>query len=120
MYHAAQINHQASANQRPIAHIQCPGKSIGEMDHLSLVPATHSGQHTDIPLKYVVRARGGMAMTGDKRSHWYDRQNEKSAAYDPTFPRSFKLGDSPRSPTVWWVHEILAWLEARAAKSRVN
>lgn len=119
MYHATQISHPASTNQGPIPHIQCPGKPIGGMD-LYLASATHHGLYADIPVKYAVRARDAMAMTGDKRSHWYDRQNAKSAAYDPSFPRSFKLSDSPRSPTVWWAHEILAWLEARAAKSRVN
>lgn len=119
MHHATQTS-QPTSTKGLAPHIQCPGKPIGGMDHLHLVPATRHGQHTDIPSRYAVRARDGMAMTGDKRSHWYDRQNEKSAAYDPTFPRSFKLGDSPRSPTVWWVHEILAWLEARAAKSRLH
>lgn len=118
MHHASQINHPASANQGPVPHIQCPGKPIGEMGLLYLAPATHCDLHTDIQSRYAVRVREGMTMTGDKRSHWYDRQNEKSAAYDPTFPRSFKLGDFPRSPTVWWAHEIIAWLEARAAKSR--
>lgn len=30
------------------------------------------------------------------------------------FPKFFKLGDHPNSPTVWWLHEIIEWLEAKA------
>lgn len=28
------------------------------------------------------------------------------------FPSSFKLGQHPNSPRVWWLSEVLAWLEA--------
>lgn len=66
----------------------------------------------------VARAKRAMSITGDKRSHFYDRQNPKHPSHDATFPRSFKLGDSPRSPTVWWEHELHAWLEQRAELSR--
>jgi predicted DNA-binding transcriptional regulator AlpA len=31
------------------------------------------------------------------------------------FPRCFKLEDHRNSPPVWWEHEVIAWLEARAA-----
>jgi len=30
------------------------------------------------------------------------------------FPRAFKLGDFPNSPPVWWLSEVIEWLEARA------
>jgi predicted DNA-binding transcriptional regulator AlpA len=34
------------------------------------------------------------------------------------FPRAFKLGDFRGSPLVWWLHEIIEWLEARAKAGR--
>jgi predicted DNA-binding transcriptional regulator AlpA len=34
---------------------------------------------------------------------------------DQTFPRSFKLDIHKNSPRVWWEHEVIAWIEARAA-----
>jgi len=39
----------------------------------------------------------------------------KEQAEPPTFPRSFKLDIHKNSPRVWWEHEVIAWLEARAA-----
>jgi predicted DNA-binding transcriptional regulator AlpA len=30
------------------------------------------------------------------------------------FPLCFKLGDYPNSPPVWWLSEVIEWLEARA------
>lgn len=62
-----------------------------------------------------VRLPGALSMTGDKRSHFYARLNPNSPAYDPTFPRPFRLSQSARGPTVWWQHEIIGWLQARAA-----
>ena len=57
-------------------------------------------------------------MIGDGKSHFWARQNPKDPAWDPTFPASFKLDDSPRSATVWFADEIEAWLESRANASR--
>ena len=51
-----------------------------------------------------------------QRSHWYALLNKKSAAHDPTAPQPFKLGPSTHSPSVWWEHEVLEWLEARAQR----
>ena len=65
-----------------------------------------------------VRAKVAYGMTGDGKSHFWARQNPKDPAWDPTFPASFKLGDSARSPTVWFEDEIEAWLEIRASASR--
>jgi predicted DNA-binding transcriptional regulator AlpA len=31
-----------------------------------------------------------------------------------TFPRCFKLGEHRNSPPVWWVSEVVEWLEAHA------
>ena len=71
-----------------------------------------------LSLHRAVRAKEVMQMTGDKRSHFYARLNAKSPSHDPTFPRPFRLGTSARAPTVWWAHEILAWLQTRAISSR--
>jgi predicted DNA-binding transcriptional regulator AlpA len=30
------------------------------------------------------------------------------------FPLCFKLGSHRNSPPVWWLHEVIEWLEARA------
>ena len=74
----------------------------------------------DLSLHRAIRAKEVMQMTGDKRSHFYDRLNTKSSSHDPTFPRPFRLGCSTRSPTVFWAHEIVAWLKTRALTSRKN
>lgn len=74
----------------------------------------------DLSLHRAIRAKEVMQMTGDKRSHFYDRLNTKSSSHDPTFPRPFRLGCSARSPTVFWAHEIVSWLQTRALTSRKN
>lgn len=66
------------------------------------------------PTRRAIRAKQAYAMTGDGRSQFWARQNPNDPAWDPTFPRAFKLGDSPRSATVWFADEIEAWLETRA------
>jgi predicted DNA-binding transcriptional regulator AlpA len=52
------------------------------------------------------------------KSSWYQRLNARSPSYDPSAPQPFKLGNSERSPSVWWHSEIIAYLETRAAASR--
>jgi predicted DNA-binding transcriptional regulator AlpA len=34
------------------------------------------------------------------------------------FPRRFKLGEFRGSPPVWWLHEVIVWLEAKAKAGR--
>ncbi len=63
----------------------------------------------------VARAKEAIQIVGLGRSTFFARQNMKDASWDSTFPRSFKLGSSPRSPTVWFVDELEAWLVSRAA-----
>lgn len=70
------------------------------------------------PVRRAVRAKTAYGMTGDGKSHFWARQNPKDPAWDPTFPPSFKLGDSPRSATVWFEDEIEAWLNSRARAAR--
>lgn len=62
-----------------------------------------------------IRIKEALQMLGLKRSDFYARQNAKSSSWDPNFPASFKLGDSPNSPTVWYADELEAWLAGRAA-----
>jgi predicted DNA-binding transcriptional regulator AlpA len=33
---------------------------------------------------------------------------------DEEFPRAFKLGSHRNSPPVWWLRDIIQWLEAKA------
>ena len=33
------------------------------------------------------------------------------------FPQAFKLGKHRNSPPVWWLREIIEWLELKAAQS---
>jgi len=63
-----------------------------------------------------IRLPDVLALVGCGRSHWYALLNKRSSAYDPDAPQPFKLGWSERSPSVWWEHEVLAWLEARAQR----
>jgi prophage regulatory protein len=60
-----------------------------------------------------LRTKEVLHMTGDGRSHFYDRLNEKSPSYQSSFPRPFYV-DAGRSPR-WWQHEVLGWLETQAA-----
>ncbi|NDV11710.1 AlpA family transcriptional regulator [Crenobacter caeni] len=47
--------------------------------------------------------------TGLSRSAIYDRMNRKSPRYDPTFPRSIRLGGG----AVGWVEaELDAWIQS--------
>jgi predicted DNA-binding transcriptional regulator AlpA len=34
------------------------------------------------------------------------------------FPRPFKVGSHRNSPPVWWLHEVIQWLEAKAKAGR--
>ena len=54
------------------------------------------------------------------KSSWYQRLNSRSPSYDPLAPKPFKLGNSERSPSVWWYSEVIAYLEIRAAASRTR
>lgn len=44
------------------------------------------------------------------RSQIYDMLNEKSAGYDPDFPKPIKLG---RKAVGWFYQEVRDWLESR-------
>lgn len=65
----------------------------------------------DKPRRRSARAKDVMEITRLKRSTFYAMQNPKSSTHDPSFPRPFYIGKSPR----WWLHEIEAWLESHAS-----
>ncbi len=70
-----------------------------------------SPDHTpDRPWRRSARAKDVMEVACIKRSKFYAIQNRKSPTYDPSFPRPFYIGKSPR----WWQDEVQAWLESRA------
>lgn len=52
------------------------------------------------------------------RSTIYERINPKSPSYDPTFPKPISLGTPgmKKPPVGWLEHEVIAWIEAQAAK----
>lgn len=70
------------------------------------------------PLRRVVRAKIAAGMIGDSNSQFWARQNPSCAAWDISFPRSFKLGNSPLAPSVWYADELESWLAERALLSR--
>lgn len=57
-------------------------------------------------------------LTGLSRSSIYARLNPGGAYFDPTFPRPFPLFGSAqgRGAKGWRLGEIMAWLDAQAAK----
>lgn len=57
---------------------------------------------------------------GIGKSSWYQRLNARSPSYDPLAPQPFKLGNSERSPSLWWHSEIITYLKTRAASSRTR
>lgn len=101
----------ASTIQKLLAVVQKLAASLGA----TVAPAAFETHPCG---RKVVRAKGAIQITGLGRSTFFARQNPKDPTWDPTFPRSFKLGPSPRSPTVYFVDELESWLEARAASRK--
>ncbi|WP_176330972.1 helix-turn-helix transcriptional regulator [Burkholderia vietnamiensis] len=62
-----------------------------------------------------IRRHRVLELTGIGKSHMYNLLDEKSPAFDPTFPRPFRLGTSTNAPAVWWEHQVVAWLQCKAA-----
>ena len=61
-----------------------------------------------------VRLPEVLRILGISKSSLYDRLNPKSPSHDPDLPRPFKLGNSERSPSVWWHSSMVAYLTSRA------
>lgn len=116
------FNHLAASRQGSLTYPALPNQP--DLQHLlvalqRILGQLSSGDLTTFkPVRRAVRAKTAYGMTGDGKSHFWARQNPKDPAWDPTFPASFKLDDSPRSATVWFADEIEAWLESRADVSR--
>jgi len=62
-----------------------------------------------------IRRRRALDLAGIGKSHSYNMEDEKSPSYDPTWPRSFRLGTSANAPVVFWEHEVVAWVQSKAA-----
>lgn len=91
-----------------------PNITLADIDKkLVEVLAEIAKQHAE---RQALRLPKVTEMTGDSRSQIYARLNPKYAAHDPSFPRPFYVGNSPR----WWQHEVEAWLEARATATNVR
>lgn len=73
-----------------------------------------------LELHRAVREPTALLVLGIGRSHFWALQSPTSKAFDPDFPRRFKLGNSKRSPTAWWLHELVAWIAYRADMSWLN
>lgn len=80
--------------------------------------AVNGFEYPHIEGKPVVRTQGFFKITGVSRTRGYEMWNRKSPYWDPEFPVGFPLYDSPNSPKVFWVHEALAWLQARSNQHR--
>ena len=69
---------------------------------------------SNAPTPRAIRCPRVKELTGVSRSQIYAMMDEKSPAFDQSFPRSFHLGDAPNSPTVWWECEVVDWLRSKA------
>jgi predicted DNA-binding transcriptional regulator AlpA len=87
---------------------------IAELGYLPLLRDLLAGlQSADLHAPTALRCKQVLALTNESRSQHYNRGNSKSAAYDPAYPHGFYLGGS--TSRRWWQHEVVAWLQARAA-----
>lgn len=73
-----------------------------------------------VELDRAMRLPEVLHLTGWSRSGWYALLNPHSSSYDENAPRPFKLGNSARSPSAWWLSEIVAYLKARSSVSRTH
>lgn len=71
-------------------------------------------------LRRAIRLPEVLLVLGISKSTLYDRMNPKSCRYDSAVPRPFKLGNSERSPSVWWHHDVVAYLKSHADQQRNN
>jgi predicted DNA-binding transcriptional regulator AlpA len=60
-----------------------------------------------------VRFKELLRLIGVGKSTAYSLMCPRNPAYDPTFPVGFRLTNTERGSRVWWLHDVLAWLEAR-------
>lgn len=91
----------------------CNSKVLDRLTDIFLLAQADSG-----PNNRAIRLPEVLRILGIGKSSWYQRLNARSLSYDPLAPQPFKLGNSERSPSLWWHSEIIAYLETRAAVSR--
>lgn len=65
----------------------------------------------------VVRLAQVQTLTGLSRSSIYNRMDERSEQYDPTFPRKFPLGPMAGSAVGWDEEKVVAWVATRAERA---
>ena len=68
-------------------------------------------QSITFQLPVIHRLKKVIEITGVSRSVIYEKINEKSKRYDPTFPKPIKLS---LNAVGWFEHEIIQWLELKA------
>lgn len=61
----------------------------------------------------VIRRKAVLQIIGIGNSSFYELLDPKNPRYDPTFPRPFALSARSRG---WIEAEVVAWVEAKAAK----
>lgn len=77
-------------------------------------PGHDDDDHRAIRLPEVLK------LLGISKSTLYGRLNASSARHDPRLPRPFKLGDTDRSPSVWWRDSIIEYLERCAELAKAS
>lgn len=114
MHHVAHHGHPPQAKPAQLAACHCPGSSTRDTALLCPSPVDHTSCRPLLP-QSLVRAKGAWQMLDVSRSTFY-----QIVKNDPTFPKSFRLGNAIGSLVVWRTLEILAWVDARAALSRAH
>ncbi|MFB0813873.1 helix-turn-helix transcriptional regulator [Aeromonas salmonicida] len=61
----------------------------------------------------IIRLPELLAMIASSRSTVYEKINEKSRRYDPSFPRPIRLSCSARSAIGWRLSEVQLWIATR-------
>ena len=61
----------------------------------------------------IIRLPELLAMIASSRSTVYEKINEKSSRYDPSFPRPIRLSCSARSAIGWRLSEVQHWIATR-------
>ena len=74
-----------------------------------------STSNSGAPAGKVARLAHVKELTGLRRSSIYNRMDERSKHYDPTFPRRFSLSTNETGAVGWDEEEIKAWVAAQAA-----
>jgi predicted DNA-binding transcriptional regulator AlpA len=91
---------------------------LAESFHSSVLPLVGQDPTDWAELHRAIRLPEVLHITGLSRSGWYALLNPGSASHDQAAPRPFKLGKSDRSPSVWWLHDVIAYLQAKSDYSR--